>query len=57
MTEAQPVVLTAAEIHQIEARAHELRSQAMATFLRALGRGISSLIHKLAGLLRRPRTA
>jgi hypothetical protein len=57
MTEHQPVVLTADEIRKIEARAHELRAQAMAKALRALGQGISALSYKFASLVTRPRTA
>ena len=57
MTEAQPVILTAADIHAIEARAHEMRAQALADAFRTLGRGISLAVHKLAAFLHRPRTA
>lgn len=57
MTDAQPVILTAAEIQAIEARAHEMRAQAMAECICALGRGISRAVHKLSALLHRPRAA
>ncbi|MCI5099169.1 RSP_7527 family protein [Phaeobacter italicus] len=49
--------MTAEEIRQIEMRAHELRAQAMASFLRSVGRGFASLPGKLAGLFARPRHA
>ncbi|WP_192849681.1 RSP_7527 family protein [Phaeobacter porticola] len=49
--------VTADEIRAIEARAHELRAEAMASFLRALGRGIAALPAKLAALVTRPRHA
>ncbi|KPD12535.1 hypothetical protein AN476_10005 [Phaeobacter sp. 11ANDIMAR09] len=57
MTEYQPVILTAAEIQNIEARAHEMRAQAMADALRSLGRGLSFLFRKLSSLLLHPRAA
>ncbi|ATG39090.1 RSP_7527 family protein [Phaeobacter piscinae] len=49
--------VTADEIRAIEARAHELRAEAMAAFLRSLGRGIASLPRKLAALISHPRHA
>ncbi|AFO87052.1 hypothetical protein PhaeoP83_02270 [Phaeobacter inhibens] len=49
--------VTADEIRAIEARAHELRAEAMASFLRSLGRGIASLPGKLVALISRPRHA
>lgn len=49
--------VTAEEIRQIEMRAHELRAQAMASFLRSVGRGFASLPGKLSGLFARPRHA
>ncbi|MGR3758805.1 RSP_7527 family protein [Roseobacteraceae bacterium NS-SX3] len=57
MNDIQITQLTADEIRAIEARAHELRAQAMAGMLRALGRGIAALPHKLAGLFHRPHHA
>ena len=57
MTQYQPVILTAAEIQDIEARAHAMRAQAMADALRALGRGTSNLAHRLSARFFRPRTA
>ncbi|MFS4582729.1 RSP_7527 family protein [Phaeobacter sp. C3_T13_0] len=50
-------VVTANEIRAIEARAHELRAQAMAAFLRSLGRGIASLPGKLSAMISRPHHA
>ncbi|MEP4038167.1 MULTISPECIES: RSP_7527 family protein [unclassified Pseudophaeobacter] len=57
MTEHQPVILTADEIRIIEARAHELRAQAMAEALRVVGRSLSAAFHKISTLLHRPRAA
>ncbi|WP_161492579.1 RSP_7527 family protein [Pseudophaeobacter leonis] len=57
MTEYQPVSLTYSEIQAIEARAHEMRTQAMADMMRALGRGLLALPLKIAALLHRTRAA
>ncbi|EAQ46109.1 hypothetical protein MED193_06939 [Roseobacter sp. MED193] len=57
MTQHQPVILTAAEIQDIEARAHAMRAAAMADALRALGRGTVNLVLKLSARFARPRTA
>lgn len=57
MTEYQPARLTAAELHDIETRAHAMRAEAMASALRATARGIGIALHKLSALVIRPRTA
>jgi len=49
--------LTAADIRSIEAHARQLRSEAMHDLMRALGRSIAALPHKIAGLFHRPRHA
>lgn len=57
MTEYQPASLTYSEIHAIEARAHQMRSQALADMMRAMGRGLCALPLKFSALLHRTRTA
>lgn len=57
MTEYQPASLTYSEIHAIEARAHQMRSQALADMMRAMGRGLRALPLKFSALLHRTRTA
>ncbi len=49
--------VTAADIREIEKRAHELRAQAMADGLRFIGRAVAALPGKIAGLFARPRHA
>jgi len=49
--------LTAADIRAIEARAHQLRSEAMRDMMRALGRGIAAVPHKVVSLFHRSHPA
>ena len=49
--------LTAADIRAIEARAHQLRSEAMRDMMRALGRGIAVVPHKVVSLFHRSHPA
>ena len=49
--------LSVTEIRIIEARARQLRSEAMRDIMRALGRGIAALPQKVEGLFHRPRHA
>ena len=49
--------LNYADIRAIEARAHQLRSEAMHDIMRALGRGITALPHKVVSLFHRSHPA
>lgn len=57
MNQSLPQPLTYTEIQAIEARAHQLRAEAMAEFLKALGRGLRTLPQKLSTRLHLPRHA
>ncbi|WP_138161754.1 RSP_7527 family protein [Parasedimentitalea maritima] len=49
--------ISAADIRNIEARAHQLRAEAMRDLFRALGRAIAALPRKISGLFHRPHHA
>ena len=49
--------LTHADIRAIEARAHQLRSEAMHSMMRALGQKIAAIPHKFVSLFHRSHPA
>lgn len=57
MTESQPKPLSIDDIRKIEARAHELRAQAMADMIIAFGRGLRAVPQRIFALVHRPRHA
>jgi len=54
MTKFDAPNLSAANIRSIELRAHQIRSEAMHNMVRALGRKIAAVPHKISDLFHRP---
>ncbi|CUH86349.1 hypothetical protein PH5382_00258 [Phaeobacter sp. CECT 5382] len=57
MKQIEAPTLSIADIHAIEARAHEMRAEALADAMRSLGRGLRALALKFTGMFFRPRHA
>lgn len=50
MKQIEAPALSLADIHAIETRAHEMRAEALADMMRALGRGLRASAQKITGM-------